>query len=84
MNDELRMTSTGAPNLRASLACGAIVAVLLTGARPAADQPLATLRRAPETKMPATADSNSPAHWSGDMLYVFNSWNHPSRSAGRD
>ena len=34
--------------------------------------------------MPATADSNSPAHWSGDTLYVFNSWNHPSRSAGRD
>ena len=34
--------------------------------------------------MPATADSNSPAHWSGDTFYVFNSWNHPSRSAGRD
>ena len=34
--------------------------------------------------MPATADSNSPAHWDGDTFYVFNSWNHPSRSAGRD
>ena len=78
------MTSSDARHLRASLACGAIVAVLLLGARPAADQPRATLRRAPETKMPATADSNSPAHWSGDTLYVFNSWNHPSRSAGRD
>jgi len=78
------ITSPGARHLRATLACGAIVAVLLPGARPAADQPRATLRRAPETRMPATADSNSPAHWSGDMLYVFNSWNHPSRSTGRD
>ena len=47
-------------------------------------RPGRTLRTAPETRMPATADSNSPAHWSGDTLYVFNSWNHPSRSAGRD
>jgi hypothetical protein len=44
----------------------------------------ARLQSAPETKMPATADSNSPAHWSGGTLYVFNSWNHPSRSAGPD
>lgn len=34
--------------------------------------------------MPATADSNSPAHWSGDTFHVFNSWNHPSRSTGKD
>jgi hypothetical protein len=44
----------------------------------------ATLRPAPEVRMPATADSNSPAHWDGDTLYVFNSWNHPSRSFGPD
>jgi hypothetical protein len=44
----------------------------------------ATLRPAAEATMPATADSNSPAHWAGDTLYVFNSWNHPSRSHGRD
>ena len=55
----------------------------MAGAGPATAQ-TATLRPAPEAKMPATADSNSPAHWDGETLYVFNSWNHPSRSAGRD
>ena len=44
----------------------------------------ATLRPAPETKLPATADSNSPAHWAGGAIYVFNSWNHPSQSGGPD
>ncbi len=59
------------------------MASLLGAAVPLGAQ-TATLRPAPELKMPATADSNSPAHWDGDTLYVFNSWNHPSRSAGRD
>jgi len=58
-------------------------AALLAGTGPAGAQ-TATLRAAPEVSMPATADSNSPAHWDGETLYVFNSWNHPSRSGGRD
>jgi hypothetical protein len=29
-------------------------------------------------------DSNSPAHWGGDTLYVFNSAGHPWRSSGAD
>jgi len=31
---------------------------------------------------PGECDSNSPAHWDGDTLYVFNSAGHPWRSAG--
>jgi len=29
-------------------------------------------------------DSNSPAHWEGDTLYVFNSYGHPWRNSGPD
>jgi len=29
-------------------------------------------------------DSNSPAHWDGDTLYVFNSYGHPWRNSGPD
>jgi hypothetical protein len=28
-------------------------------------------------------DCNSPAHWNGDTLYVFNSWEHPARIEGK-
>ena len=33
---------------------------------------------------PHEIDSNSPAHWDGDTLYVFNSFLHPWRTSGRD
>jgi hypothetical protein len=33
---------------------------------------------------PGECDCNSPAHWDGKRLYVFNSTGHPWRSAGRD
>ncbi len=33
---------------------------------------------------PGECDCNSPAHWDGDTLYVFNSAGHPWRSAGPD
>lgn len=33
---------------------------------------------------PGDTDCNSPAHWDGDTLYVFNSAGHPWRSAGPD
>lgn len=29
-------------------------------------------------------DSNSPAHWDGDTLYVFNSYGHPHQNSGPD
>jgi hypothetical protein len=33
---------------------------------------------------PGDCDCNSPAHWDGDTLYVFNSAGHPWRSGGPD
>lgn len=56
--------------------------------------PSVHLRAAPQIRFPGghnpnrnrdfLADCNSPAHWSGDTLYVFNSWERPWRSRGRD
>jgi len=45
-----------------------------------------SLRPAPRLAFPARADSNSPAHWVGDRLYVFNSFppEGPRRSSGPD
>lgn len=52
------------------------------------------LREAPLVKFPGAdnpemgyygvTDCNSPAHWDGETLYVFNSAGHPWRNAGRD
>lgn len=44
--------------------------------------PTVELRPAPKLEFPAGTDSNSPAHWDGDTLYIFNSTGHPSRSQG--
>ena len=33
---------------------------------------------------PGDCDCNSPAHWDGDRLYLFNSAGHPWRSSGSD
>jgi hypothetical protein len=38
----------------------------------------------PERNLPHESDCNSPVHWDGDMLYVFNSYSHPWRSSGPD
>ena len=38
----------------------------------------------PERNLPHESDCNSPVHWDGDMVYVFNSYNHPWRSSGPD
>ena len=56
--------------------------------------PKAVLREAPLVQMrgadskspqqPGDSDCNSPAHWNGGTLYVFNSAGHPWRSAGPD
>lgn len=50
------------------------------------DAPLIRFRGAhsPALGQPGDTDCNSPAHWDGDTLYVFNSAGHPWRSAGRD
>ena len=59
-----------------------------------ADIPSVILRGAPpitfrgansrDPQHPGDTDCNSPAHWDGDTLYVFNSAGHPWRSAGPD
>ncbi len=36
----------------------------------------------PSPDKPGDTDCNSPAHWDGDTLYLFNSAGHPWRSAG--
>jgi hypothetical protein len=38
----------------------------------------------PAPDKPGDTDCNSPAHWDGDTLYLFNSSGHPWRSAGPD
>src|SRR2546425_12995325 len=42
------------------------------------------LRYAPPVDFPAPVDSNSPAYWIGDTLYIFNSIGMPERSDGYD
>jgi hypothetical protein len=48
--------------------------------------PLITFRGANslDPQHPGDTDCNSPAHWDGDTLYIFNSAGHPWRSAGHD
>jgi hypothetical protein len=46
--------------------------------------PSASLKEAPLVKFPATVDCNSPAHWDGETLYLFNSAPVPWRSFGRN
>jgi hypothetical protein len=38
----------------------------------------------PERDLHHECDSNSPVHWDGNTVYVFNSYNHPVRSSGPD
>jgi len=44
--------------------------------------PNVCMRAAPRVQFPAATDSNSPAFWDGDVLYVFNSAGHPYRASG--
>lgn len=48
-----------------------------------ATQPSVHLRSASQIKFPASTDCNSPAHWDGELFYLFNSVAHPYRSVGR-
>jgi hypothetical protein len=43
-----------------------------------------TLWDVPLSKLPSTADSNSPAFWDGNQLVLFNSAEWPLRHTGRD
>lgn len=53
------------------------------GAPPEGDLPSVQFHDAPQIQITGV-DSNSPAHWDGDTLYVFNSYGHPWRNSGPD
>ncbi|HZP84085.1 MAG TPA: hypothetical protein VFB21_20760 [Chthonomonadaceae bacterium] len=63
-------------------------------AKPDANLPTVRLRDAPtlrfrgaggpEASYAGETDCNSPAHWDGDTLFIFNSAGHPWRSSGPD
>ena len=57
---------------------------LIAGSAVAAEGPSAVLREAPAIAFPSGTDCNSPAHWDGDVLYLFNSEQKPKRSTGPD
>jgi hypothetical protein len=50
------------------------------------DAPLIQMRGANSARpdQPGDSDCNSPSHWEGNTLYLFNSAGHPWRSAGPD
>jgi len=50
------------------------------------DAPLLQFRGSdsPDPSKPGECDCNNPAHWDGNLLYVFNSAGHPWRSSGPD
>ena len=52
-------------------------------AAPEADLPGVQFQVAPEIQI-GGVDSNSPAHWNGNTLYVFNSYGHPWQNSGPD
>jgi len=59
-------------------------AALLLGLQSAGFGQAVVLRDAPKIAFPSKTDSNSPCHWDGDTLYLFNSEGHPVRSKGPD
>jgi len=69
-----------------------LVATLLAscggpGLRPGAldaGLPAVVLRDAPRLEFPANTDCNSPAHWDGNTVHLFNSAGHPKRASGPD
>ncbi len=61
----------------------ALAIVMSAGAEQA---PRFLVRKAPLIRMPGVpeVDSNSPLHWDGGTLYLFNSFRHPWRTSGPD
>lgn len=76
------------------IACLSFAAETTVAKRYGDGSPSVVLRDAPSIKFrganspdpahPGDTDCNSPAHWDGDILYIFNSAGHPWRSAGPD
>jgi len=60
-----------------------LVAAMLAAGADVSGQSV-VVRDAPGIAFGPYTDSNSPAHWDGDTLYVFNSNDKPVRSYGRD
>jgi len=54
-----------------------------SGGPPVVALPSVQFHDAPQIQITGV-DSNSPAHWDGDTLYVFNSYGHPWRNSGPD
>ncbi len=54
------------------------------GSRSSARTPSVKFRTAQLLKFPHDTDCNSPVHWDGDALYLFNSAPNPWRSSGPD
>src|SRR5438034_9076876 len=66
------------------LACGTRVERQQSAPAPSIQEsPSVRLRAATLVKFPAKVDCNSPAHWDGDRLYLFNSAPEPWRSSGK-
>lgn len=82
----------------AAASLGATLAFMLSGCRTAWEEtavlPSVVLRDAPLLQFrggnspvpgqPGDTDCNSPLHWDGGTLYLFNSSGHPWRSCGPD
>jgi len=63
--------------------CAALLVPLAALCLPETSKPSVSLREAPEIRLRDT-DCNSPVHWDGETMYVFNSIGQPYRSHGRD
>ncbi len=64
------------PNTRAIVSLFAALMAATTSAAPP------TLQPAARVQFPHATDSNTPGHWDGTRLYLFNSAGHPYRSDG--
>ncbi len=77
---------------RLALTIGVAILPCVFAAGPAPAAPSFNLRAAPFIQMPGVKeyhflhaiDCNSPLHWDGDTLYLFNSFLHPFRTSGPD
>src|SRR5439155_25934045 len=65
--------------MKSARAAGVLLVALVAGTGVAAT---VTLRPASHLQFPHATDSNSPGHWDGSRLYLFNSTGHPYRSDG--
>ena len=64
--------------------CSSFAIVVLAVAQTMCLGQSVVVRRVPKVSFPAHTDCNSPCHWDGNKLYVFNSASLPRRSFGPD